>query len=91
MPAGPLTVPASLELGGRKLVSPLTLKPGPQPLELDGVAYHGSLVVSSDGTTLQVVNDVGLEDYLDGVVAEEVPPGGPPPRSRRRRSRAVRS
>ncbi len=75
--AGPLTLPASLELGGRKLVSPVTLKPGTQPLELDGIAYHGTLVVASDGTKLQVVNHVGLQDYLDGVVAEEVPPGWP--------------
>jgi SpoIID/LytB domain protein len=77
LPAGQLTLPASLELGGRKLVSPVTLKAGTAPLELGGVAYHGSLVVVSDGSTLQVVNDVGLQDYLDGVVAEEVPPGWP--------------
>jgi stage II sporulation protein D len=78
LPAGPLTVSASLELGGRKLVSPLTLRPGREPLELGGVAYHGSLVLLSDGKALQVVNDVGMQDYLDGVVAEEVPPGWPP-------------
>jgi stage II sporulation protein D len=76
-PAGPLTLPASLELGGHRLVSPLTLKPGTAPLELGGVAYHGSLVVGSDGKALEVVNDVGLQDYLDGVVAEEVSPGWP--------------
>jgi stage II sporulation protein D len=77
LPAGPLTLPASLELRGHKLVSPLTVKPGSEPLQLAGAPYHGSLVVASDGKTLQVVNDVRIEDYLDGVVAEEVPPGWP--------------
>jgi stage II sporulation protein D len=77
LPAGPLTLPASLAAGGHKLVSPVTLKPGTEPLELGGTPYHGSLVVVSDGNTLQVVNDVRMQDYLDGVVAEEVPPGWP--------------
>lgn len=77
LPAGTLTVPPSLELHGRKLVPPLTLKAGTDPLELGGVAYHGSFVVGSDGKSLQVVNDVRMQDYLDGVVAEEVPPGWP--------------
>jgi stage II sporulation protein D len=77
LPAGPRTVPASLMLDGHKLVSPLTLEPGTAPLELGGVAYQGSLVLGSDGKSLQVVNDVRMQDYLDGVVAEEVPPGWP--------------
>ncbi len=77
LPAGPLVVRASLQLGGRKLVSPLTLRPGAAPVELGGQAYHGSLSVVSNGTTLQVVNTVGMEPYLDGVVAAEVPPSWP--------------
>ncbi len=77
LPAGALLVPASLELEGRKLVSPLTLRPGAAPVEVGGQAYHGSLSVVSNGTTLQVVNTVGIESYLDGVVAAEVPPSWP--------------
>lgn len=42
------------------------------PLSLDGRPYRGDLEVFWDGTTLQVVNRVGLEDYLRGVVPREL-------------------
>jgi stage II sporulation protein D len=78
LPAGDLTLPASLKVPvtpthkGKGLVSPLSLRPGAAPLELDGRAYRGTLTVVSDGTALQVVNVVPLEAYLRGVVGEEV-------------------
>ena len=36
-------------------------------------AYPGSIEIAADGGGLRVVNDVGLESYLAGVVAAEVP------------------
>ncbi len=72
LPAGRLTLRASLRLRRKPLVAPLTFRPGKAPVEVDGRSYRGSLTVLSDGTTLQVVNDVQLESYLDGVVGEEV-------------------
>ncbi len=77
LPAGELALPASLVVDGRRLASPLTLSAGASPPELGGRAYRGRLLVYSDGTTLQVVNAVGLEAYLDGVVGAEVPSSWP--------------
>ena len=50
-------------------------------------AYRGKLVVSGDGKLVQVVNVVGLEQYLKGVVPRRCRRTGRPRRSRRRRSR----
>src|SRR5207237_7831650 len=43
------------------------------PLGVDGRAYHGVLVVYSGGGRLAVVNSVDLEDYVRGVIADEMP------------------
>jgi stage II sporulation protein D len=41
----------------------------------DNVPYRGSLelIVNSDNKTMQVINNVSLEDYIAGVVASEMP------------------
>ena len=77
LPAGPLDVPASLQLQGRTLVSPVMFTPGRSPVEVGQNAYRGGLLVVSSGKRLQVVNVVALESYLDGVVGSEVPPTWP--------------
>jgi SpoIID/LytB domain protein len=66
----------TIELGGRprRLVDPVRFSPGERPLELAGRAYRGQLVVHVDGGRLSVVNHVGLEAYLYGVVPDEMPP-----------------
>jgi stage II sporulation protein D len=46
---------------------------GKQPLIVDKVAYRGKLNVSSDGKLVQVIDTVGLESYLKGVVPAEMP------------------
>jgi stage II sporulation protein D len=54
---------------------------GPTPLRLSGLAengvsdgaYHGDLVLQPSGADIRVVNDVGLESYLFGVVPAEMP------------------
>src|SRR5215471_21870471 len=73
LPAGPLEVPASLQLQGRTLVSPVMFTPGSRPVEVGKSAYRGGLLVVSNGKRLQVVNIVDLESYLRGVVGAEVP------------------
>ncbi len=77
LPAGPLVVPASLEIGAHKLVSPLTFKPGVSPVQEGKVTYDGTLTVTSDGSGIDLVNDVPLETYVEGVVPEEMPPSWP--------------
>ena len=72
LPEGSLQVPASLVLDGKTLVSPLTFSAA-QPLEVGGRHYRGKLLVSSTGKVLQVVNAVGLESYVKGVVGMEMP------------------
>jgi stage II sporulation protein D len=43
------------------------------PLTLDGRAYHGTLLLRSDGRHLSVVNALPLDTYLRGVVPSESP------------------
>ncbi|MBA3364684.1 MAG: SpoIID/LytB domain-containing protein [Actinobacteria bacterium] len=61
--------------GARKataLPGPLAFLPGDMPLHF-GRPYRGWLQVASNGRKLSVVNTVGLEAYLYGVVPDEVP------------------
>jgi stage II sporulation protein D len=46
---------------------------GRAPLELDGRAYHGELVVRSSGRSLSVVDNLPLEAYVRDVVPSEMP------------------
>jgi len=43
------------------------------PLTFDGRAYHGTLLVRSDGSHVSVVNATDLDTYLRGVVPSESP------------------
>jgi stage II sporulation protein D len=52
---------------------PLVFVPGQQPLALDGRGYRGSIQLNKRASSLQVVNVVGLEPYLWGVVPWEMP------------------
>jgi stage II sporulation protein D len=56
----------------RPLPGPLTFLPGKRPLWLRN-PYRGSFTVSTDGKTLTVVNSVGIEAYVRGVVSSEMP------------------
>lgn len=60
----------------KTFMAPLTVT-GPGPLQLAGKgAYRGSLRFTPDGTGgVQTVNVVGLDDYVRGVVASEMPAG----------------
>ena len=55
------------------LASPVTFSPTTQPLSFGAHAYRGSFVLSSDGKSVSVVNNVDLDQYVDGVVPMEMP------------------
>ena len=69
-PALKLKLAASSQ--AKALPGPLVFSPGDDPLSLGQRAYRGSLRVSAT-KTLRVVNTVGLEPYLWGVVPSEMP------------------
>ncbi len=78
LPAGELVVTPDLKVTvdgvPAALTGPLTFRPGQgAPLQLDGKGYRGDLRVSVAEGVLQVVDYVGLESYLFGVVPGEVP------------------
>jgi stage II sporulation protein D len=51
------------------------IEPPGSPLEIEGRAYHGALEVFSNARhTLTVVNELPLEEYLRGVVPNELSP-----------------
>ena len=82
LPAAPLTIRTDLELltpeGPVVAVSPFVVRPGKAaPLSFDGRLYRGSLQLSAQGGYLRAVNLVGLESYLRGVVAGEMPSSWP--------------
>jgi stage II sporulation protein D len=90
--SGPVTLGPTLSLPvdgngfATQLPSPLTFDNPVAALTLGVRGYHGKLVVSSDGKRLSVIDVVGLEPYLRGVVAMRCRTPGRPQRSRRRRS-----
>jgi stage II sporulation protein D len=61
----------------QKLAGPLTFAAGSEPLSLGGRAYRGQFELSVAGGKLQVINVVGLAQYLWGVVPSEVPDDWP--------------
>jgi len=62
-----------LLLGSKRLVPPVSVEPGAQPLTLGGHGYRGSLTLLLSGGQFSVVNTVPLELYLRGVVPAEMP------------------
>jgi stage II sporulation protein D len=67
-----LVVKPSGIVGQPSLQSPFTITSS-QPLTVNGTAYRGKLVLSTDGKLVQVVDTLGLEAYLKGVVPSEMP------------------
>ncbi len=69
-----LTLAPGKPLGKLKgLRHPLRFEPGAEPLNLDGNAYRGALLVHPDRKRLSVVNRLPLDRYLRGVVPWEMP------------------
>ena len=76
LPAGRQKLGPGLKLklaaSAKVLPSPLVFSPGTQPLTLGSRAYRGTFRVTG-GKRVRVVNVVGLEPYLYGVVPSEMP------------------
>jgi stage II sporulation protein D len=70
---GELAFKGSLALAAQPALQPPFTFSAPRPLLVNGATYRGKLVVSVDGKLVQVVDVVGLEQYLRGVVPAEVP------------------
>ena len=58
------------------LVGPIVFLPGKTPLEVDH-PYRGQIEVAVTGSKLDAINILGLEQYLQGVVAREMPSSWP--------------
>jgi len=76
-PAGTRTLGTGLKLKINEMVetltSPVRVIPGSGFVAAGGREYRGSLTILLAGGTLSVVNNVGLESYLSGVVPWEMP------------------
>jgi stage II sporulation protein D len=57
----------------KPLTAPLLFLPGSEPLRYGKATYRGQIQVNAGKNALQVVNNIGLEPYLYGVVPREVP------------------
>ncbi len=75
LPAGHyrLTRGFRLQADGKdvQLDGPVRFRPGKSPLELDR-PYRGTILVTATDGGLRVVNDLGIEKYVRGVVAQEM-------------------
>lgn len=75
--AGTVTVSAgptvTTKEGKQELAGPLKFIRGTAPLQLDERLYRGSLEVTAVGNRLQVINVVGIDQYLYGVITREMP------------------
>ena len=76
LPAGKQELGPGLKLklaaSAKALPGPLVFSPGTAPLALGDRGYRGTLRVTG-GKAVRVVNTVGLEQYLWGVVPSEMP------------------
>ncbi|MGH3071691.1 MAG: SpoIID/LytB domain-containing protein [Gaiellaceae bacterium] len=59
-----------------ELAGPIVFQPGAAPLELDR-PFRGQIEVAVTGRKLDAINILGLEQYLQGVVAQEMPSAWP--------------
>ena len=80
LPAGELVLGPKLWVtvngAPTELAGPILFLPGTEPLELDR-PYRGQIEVGVTGQKLNAVNVVGLEQYLQGVVPQEMPSAWP--------------
>jgi stage II sporulation protein D len=77
VPAKTYGVGAGLVVDGHRLRSPAAFYCDRAPIEWDGRAYHGVLVVWSGAGKLAAVDAVDLEDYVRGVIGDEMPHSWP--------------
>jgi len=80
LPAGDVVVGPKLRVTVNgaltELAGPILFMPGSSPLALDR-AYRGQIEVGATAQKLSAINIVGLEQYLAGVVPQEMPSAWP--------------
>src|SRR5262249_52236887 len=67
-----ITLGPALGVDGTALASPVTFT-AKEPIAVDGRLYRGKITVATDGPQLDVVDTVGLEQYVKAVVPAEMP------------------
>ena len=82
LPAGDVVLGPKLRVlvneAPTELVGPILFLPGSAALAIDrDRAYRGQIEVGVTGQKLHVINSVGLEQYLAGVVPQEMPSAWP--------------
>ena len=70
--AGELTLDSTLTVGGSPLEPPLRVT-ARAPVSVAAHLFRGKLTVTLDGNLVDVVDKVGLEQYLKSVVPSEMP------------------
>jgi stage II sporulation protein D len=73
LPPATLVLTPKLAAAQLKTLTPPFTFTGRQPVVVNGKPYRGKIVVSVIGKQLEVVDVVGLEAYLKGVVPSEMP------------------
>lgn len=74
--AGVVVISCAQPRGGGRSAAYVISAPAPIQVALDGRsprAYRGSIAISARSERLMLINRVGLEDYLRGVLASEIP------------------
>ena len=68
-----------IAVNGKAIDSVVTLKPANSdaPFLFEGKGYRGGLTLRANNGTMMIINSVPLEDYLYGVVPQEVVPSWP--------------
>jgi stage II sporulation protein D len=72
-----ITIGPAIGVDGTELEPPVTFT-AKEPLAVGGRVYRGKLTLTKDGALLDVVDTVGLEQYVKGVVPAEMPSTWPP-------------
>jgi stage II sporulation protein D len=75
---GALVLKGALALAARSALQPPYTFSAAEPISVDGAPYRGKLTVSATGKLVQVIDVVGLEQYLKAVVPSEAPSNWPP-------------
>lgn len=68
---------AGIEHEGAVYPGPLRVEPRGSPLQVNGRPYRGAVEIRRAGGRLTVINEVGVEEYLYGVVRSEMDPRWP--------------
>lgn len=76
-PAGTMTLRPGLKVTGKQLTGPVTFTRGARVLTLGGRLYRGKLIAHVRSGRLTIVNRVGINDYIKGVVPDEMPASWP--------------